>query len=90
LNPISLSYRLALDRQRELLAQAERSRRPWWELRKVAGTAKPRGRRRRALRRALLEPGGRATRRFDLPMTPRAFTRSGYRRGLNPDPRSSG
>jgi hypothetical protein len=60
MNPSSLTYLLALDRQRELLAQAESSRTPRSELRRIAGTANPRGRRRGALRRALLRAGARA------------------------------
>lgn len=44
MSPSSLSYLLALDRQRELLAQAESS--PRSEPRRIAGTADPRGRRR--------------------------------------------
>jgi hypothetical protein len=56
----SLSYHLAFDRQCELLAQAERSRGLRLGLRRgVAGTAKPRSGRRRALRRALLGAPGR-------------------------------
>jgi hypothetical protein len=48
MNRSSLSYLLALDRQRELLAQAESS--PRSEPRRIAGTANPRGRRRDRLR----------------------------------------
>jgi hypothetical protein len=61
MKPSSLTYLLALDRQRELLAQAESSRTPRSELRRMASTANPRGRRRGALRRALLRAGAPAT-----------------------------
>jgi DNA-binding transcriptional ArsR family regulator len=55
MNPSSLSYHLALDRQRELVEEAERSRRSRSAPRRMAvGTAKASRRRRRALRRALL------------------------------------
>lgn len=72
MNPSSLSYLLALDRQRELLAQAESS--PWSEPRRIADTANPRGRRRDRLRlrgsgitRALCRSVGRSRSSEEVP-----------------------
>ena len=61
MNPSSLSYLLALERQRELRARAESSPRPRWGRRRIAGTANPRGQCRGALRRVLLKAVARAT-----------------------------
>jgi hypothetical protein len=59
MNQSPLSYDLARDRQRELLAQALRARGPQPSVRRVAAAAVRPGRERRgALRKALLEACG--------------------------------